>query len=177
MVIGNSGITISAHVPYTFAFPTSQVAASPGYPFPGPNGAQASYSSLGLVSGITFDLNLCAVGNYLPGSGGTVTTTTSTVYTSTVTTTTTTTTTMTSMHSFSGSQLGYWFVPLIFILLPAGLFLGFALMAKMGGKYGFIMFIVGMEFGSLVGVLANVVPLTALVIFSIILAVILYRSV
>ena len=81
------------------------------------------------------------------------------------------------MHSFSGSQLGYWFVPLIFILLPAGLFLGFALMAKMGGKYGFIMFIVGMEFGSLVGVLANVVPLTALVIFSIILAVILYRSV
>jgi hypothetical protein len=180
MVVGNSGITISAHVPHTYAFPTSQVAASPGYPFPGPNGAQASYSSLGLTSGITFDLNLCAVGSYMPGSGNgtvTTTTTTSTVYTSTITTHTTTTTTVTTIHSFSGSQLGYWIVPLIFILLPGGLFLGFAAMAKMGGKYAFIMLIVGCEFGCLLGLLANVVPLTALIIFSIILAVILFRSV
>jgi len=66
---------------------------------------------------------------------------------------------------------------LIFILLPGGLFLGFAFIAKMGGKYAFIMFVTGLEFGCLFGLLANVVPLTALIIFSIVYAVILFRSV
>jgi len=112
------------------------------------------------------------------GGGGTYTSTTTITTTSTsCCVTSTTTTTITTIHTFSGSQLGYWIVPLIFILLPAGLFLGFALIAKMGGKYAFIMFIVGCEFGCLLGLLANVVPLTALIIFSIMVAVILYRSV
>ena len=137
----------------------------------------AGSSNFDMIGSTTGEGSWQLAGIIIPETGGTYTTTTTSTSVITDTTTTVSTSVVTTIHTFNGNQLGYWFVPLIFILLPGGLFLGFAFIAKMGGKYAFIMFVTGLEFGCLFGLLANVVPLTALIIFSIVYAVILFRSV
>jgi len=67
-------------------------------------------------------------------------------------------------------------VPLIFDLVPGGLFLFFAGLAGVKGKWAFVMLITEIDLGCLVGLLANVEPATPLLIFTLILAVLIYGA-
>jgi hypothetical protein len=93
-----------------------------------------------------------------------------------VTTTQTSTAFVTSITGPSPNTFSYWFIPLIFILIPGGVFLGFSQLAKITGKWAVLMFLLGCTFGALMGVMANVVPAAALVLLILIFAVYVWRG-
>jgi hypothetical protein len=88
---------------------------------------------------------------------------------------TTYTQTITTLVTPNPATFSYWFIPLIFILLPGGLFLGLGQLVKITGKYALIMFLIGCDFGALVGVLANTVPIAILVMLTVVIGVLFWR--